>query len=681
MASDGDGPSPLISTWTVMQGPGAVAFTPNGTSAAAHATATFSAPGTYLLQVAVSDGLSTTTATTTVQVVAPGLGHGVTGRYYPDLTLAGVPVTRLDGPIDFDWGGGAPVDGIGADQFSVSWVGEVEPLTTESYTFVTESDDGVRLWIDGHIVIDDWTDHGPTIDRGIALPMIAGTRHEVRMEYFEHTGGAVARLRWSTALLGEQAIPVTQLFDTVQGTGTGLIAAYFPTMTLSGTAVPRLDSMIDFGWGTGAPITGIGSDNFSARWVGQVAAHSTDTYTFSTISDDGIRVWLDGTLLIDNWTSHAPTTDTAVPVTLLAGDRHDLRVEYFENTGGATVRLRWATATSAAAAVPMLQLYPQPPPAAGSGTGLTAAYYATMDLSGPAITRTDTVIDFDWGTGAPMAGIGSDNFSVRWVGQVAAPTTDTYTFSTISDDGIRVWLDGTLLIDNWTTHAPTTDTAIPVALLAGELHDLRVEYFENAGGATVRLHWATATSAAAVVPMLQLYPQPVPAIGSGTGLTAAYYATIDLSGPAITRFDPVIDFDWGTGAPITGIGSDNFSVRWVGQVAAPTTDTYTFSTISDDGIRVWLDGALVIDNWTNHSPTTNTAVPVTLLAGDLHDLRVEYFENTGGATVRLLWSTPTRGLTVIPVTQLYPALVGVGRVDLRRPEVNTGTIVFSARIH
>ncbi|MBA3936008.1 MAG: hypothetical protein H0X38_00970 [Planctomycetes bacterium] len=181
--------------------------------------------------------------------------------------------------------------------------------------------------------------------------------------------------------------------------------------------------------------------------------------------------------------------------------------------------------------------------------------------------------------------------------------------------------------------------------------------------------------------MLQLYPQPVPAIGSGTGLTAAYYATIDLSGPAITRFDPVIDFDWGTGAPITGIGSDNFSVRWVGQVAAPTTDTYTFSTISDDGIRVWLDGALVIDNWTNHSPTTNTAVPVTLLAGDLHDLRVEYFENTGGATVRLLWSTPTRGLTVIPVTQLYPALVGVGRVDLRRPEVNTGTIVFSARIH
>jgi peptidoglycan/xylan/chitin deacetylase (PgdA/CDA1 family) len=110
-----------------------------------------------------------------------------------------------------------------------------------------------------------------------------------------------------------------------------------------------------------------------------------------------------------------------------------------------------------------------------------------MTLSGsPAIKRCEASINNTWGAGGPDAGVGTDNFSVRWSGMHTFETGD-YLFTATSDDGIRVWVDGQLIIDGWGDHPPTTYRATPT-MTAGD-HQVRVEYYENSGGATAQLSW------------------------------------------------------------------------------------------------------------------------------------------------------------------------------------------------
>jgi hypothetical protein len=281
----------------------------------------------------------------------------------------------------------------------------------------------------------------------------------------------------------------------------------------------------------------------------------------------------------------------------------------------------------------------------GSGTGLTAQYYDNPDFTAFRITRTEGV-DFDWGAGSPDASVGPDGFSARWTGQVQAAFSETYTFHTVSDDGVRLWVNGVALIDNWTDHAPT-ENAGSIALVAGQRYDIRMEYYENGGGAVARLQWSSPSTPRQAVPTSRLYP------AGGSGLRGEYFDDMALSVPRLTRTDARIDFSWGSGSPDASIAADTFSARWTGQIQAPSSEAITFYTMSDDGVRLWVDGQLVIDNWTNHAPTENAAT-VTLVAGQRYSVRMEYYENGGGAVARLLWSSPTIPKQAIPTSALFP---------------------------
>ena len=137
------------------------------------------------------------------------------------------------------------------------------------------------------------------------------------------------------------------------------------------------------------------------------------------------------------------------------------------------------------------------------------------------------------------------------------------------------------------------------------------------------------------------------------GLAANYFNGTTPGGtPALQRTEN-IDFDWGAGSPGAAIAVDNFSASWTGWLFAPVSGSYSFATVSDDGVRVWINGTLVIDNWTPHGPTTNTASGITLSAGQRVSVRVEYFEATGGATVRWLWQAPGgSALVAVPAAVL-----------------------------
>jgi hypothetical protein len=144
---------------------------------------------------------------------------------------------------------------------------------------------------------------------------------------------------------------------------------------------------------------------------------------------------------------------------------------------------------------------------AWTGTGLKAEYFNSTDFKNLALTRTDRSIDFDWNAAAPDAQVNLNNFSVRWTGQVQPRASGTYTFTAVSDDGVRVWIDGKQLIDNWQDQAPTESLG-SVALEAGKKYDIKVEYYQGAGGAVMKLFWQGPGQSRELIPPTQLYSAP-----------------------------------------------------------------------------------------------------------------------------------------------------------------------------
>ena len=145
---------------------------------------------------------------------------------------------------------------------------------------------------------------------------------------------------------------------------------------------------------------------------------------------------------------------------------------------------------------------------------------------------------------------------------------------------------------------------------------------------------------------------PVPA-SSGAGLLGTYFNSVDLSGPLVFQRTEAVNFNWGGGSPGVAIGVDNFSVRWTGTVTIPSTGYYTFRTISDDGVRLWVNGTQRINDWNDHASTTDTTSALFFTAGSRVSLTLEYYERGGGAVMQLLWSTPTNGSPVaIPASAL-----------------------------
>ena len=142
--------------------------------------------------------------------------------------------------------------------------------------------------------------------------------------------------------------------------------------------------------------------------------------------------------------------------------------------------------------------------------------------------------------------------------------------------------------------------------------------------------------------------------GTGTGLVGRYFNNMILGGsPVLTRTES-IDFNWSSGSPGPGVNSNGFSVRWSGTVQAPATGTYVFQTNADDGVRLWVNGALVIDRWTNSSARNDNSAPINLVGGQRYAITMEYYENGGQAVARLRWQAPgTTTFVAVPAHRLF----------------------------
>lgn len=281
------------------------------------------------------------------------------------------------------------------------------------------------------------------------------------------------------------------------------------------------------------------------------------------------------------------------------------------------------------------------PSVTSPGASWLGEYFANPDLSGtPALTREDLELAFNWALEAPDPSLPQDGFSARWSRRISFPA-GSYRFLAEADGGLRLIIDGQMLIDEWQDNAALATYTATTELGEGE-HEIEVAYVDQQGAASVALRWE--------------------ALDAFVDWRGEYFANPDLSGqPALVRNDTAVDFDWSDASPAPGlVPADEFSVRWT-RTLGFDQGIYRFSITANDGARVLVDDQIVIDAWSGPSDQATTA-DIPLTQGD-HKITVQFFDNAGPARVVVGWSpilteTPAGGVGA-PTPSQTPVPPGV----------------------
>ena len=470
-------------------------------------------PGSYTFtntaQVNATGYSILNTASVNVNVTAYPDDSGLTGNYYNNKTLSCSPTfTQVDGVVDstqIAWPlSGGPGGGLSDDDFAVSWEGQIKSDFSESITLKTSSDDGVRVFFNGNLVIDKWLDRSVPVTKDTAsVAMTAGSWYNIRIDYYEHGGDSIAQLFWNGAAQTggvDEIIPQQNLRQAYTETlNYGLTGNYFNSASPLGTPDETcIDQSSYYYFDLGSPRPGMNTDNFSVSWTGKVVTDFAESYTFCTIADDGTRLWIDDNIVIDDFVPHG--LEEACGSIALAAGQHNSRVDYFDSTADSAVGIYWQGASQTAGAkvfIPIDHLIPTG--YTGSNFGLTGNYYSNTGLLGiPTVTRIDPNVNFDFGPLSPDGSIPTDYYSIRWTGKVVITEAGAHNFVIYADDGIRFTLDGSLLIDQWIDQ-PKTRTETGAVVLAPGSYDIQIDYFENAGMSGVFFYYDTPSSPGEIV--------------------------------------------------------------------------------------------------------------------------------------------------------------------------------------
>ncbi|MCP5100678.1 MAG: SH3 domain-containing protein, partial [Chloroflexi bacterium] len=398
--------------------------------------------------------------------------------YWNNTDLDGTPVLQLfetdqnnNPELDRNWGTYRPWPQVETDYFSARWERTLF-MAPGRYRFSATADDGVRVWVNDQLIIDEWFNQVVSTHLGYYDVTQAGDVN-IRIEYYEFQHEAVAKLTWDH-IFGSDTAVTNQLY---QPTITGWRGEYFNNRIVAGTpALVRDDTAIDFDWGIDSPaIQSINAEAFSVRWT-RTLNLPAGIYRFTTTTDDGVRLYVNDVLVIDQWGNQTSFTSHASDVNHSGGALR-VKMEYFDDVGLAQAKLVWEKIGEATA------------------TGLAAPrgfwrgeYYDNRILAAqPALVRYDNEIDFDWGTDSPVPQyLIRDGFSVRWTGTLDLPAGE-YEFTTSTDDGVRLWVNDQLIIDKWRKQA---ELAFSFQLtLSGGSVPVKMEYFNEEDKARAFLTW------------------------------------------------------------------------------------------------------------------------------------------------------------------------------------------------
>jgi glucose/arabinose dehydrogenase len=207
---------------------------------------------------------------------------------------------------------------------------------------------------------------GQPLATPVTFPSVVGVQREIGAPSPQVAGSTTYTFgSWSDGgasshSIATPSVPTTYMatFDSPLPSGDGLTGTYYDFSNFTGFSVTRVDPVVDFNWGRQSPVTGIGADTFSARWSGQVQPQFTGPYTFYLASDDGARLRVNGQLVVDRWSKGRGSESSGV-ISLVAGQKYAMQVEYFEDRTNALVRLSWSSAAQPKQVVPQNRLYSQ----------------------------------------------------------------------------------------------------------------------------------------------------------------------------------------------------------------------------------------------------------------------------------------------------------------------------------
>ncbi len=544
LAMLGSDPDGQALTWTasglplglgIAAGTGVISGTVNASAAASNA-----------VRVTASDGsLSATVNFTWATPAAVVAGNGLRAEYFNGLdpNTGTLLLTRTDATINFDWGAGSPDPLVPVDYFSARWTGFLTASYNETHTFWVPSDNGVRIWINGTLVLDKWT---PTDISGwhtFTVPFTAGVAVPFKVEYSELYGGASIIVYWYSATQAWEAIATSHLT-------TASAVNHAPTLAMPATQSSvrsRSASLAMQGNDVdGNPLTysasglplGLTISTSTGVISGTVASTAAASYTVNVIVSDGSLTAMVSFI----WQTTAPPTNRAPSITnpgpqssvrgsiaMLSGTASDPDGEAltWSATGlpaglslnASTGMVSGTVFSTAATSYGTTLTVTDPGGLAASASftwtttdapthGLRAEYFngLTPGVGTPLLVRTDATIQFDWGAGSPDPLVPVDYFSARWTGTLTAPFTETYTFWVPSDNGVRIWIDNALVLDKWTPTDISGWHTFTVPLTAGVAVPIKVEYAELYGGATITVYWYSAQQAWEAVGTANLTP-------------------------------------------------------------------------------------------------------------------------------------------------------------------------------
>jgi hypothetical protein len=431
------------------------------------------------------------------------------------------------------------------------------------------------------------------------------------------------------------------------GSGTGLLAQYFPSTNYSGTPWKRIDPQVNFNFGGSSP-GGLISNNYSVKRTGQIQAYFSETYKFEVVTTDNATLTVGAAAPVSGGNG---TIVANVPMT--AGALVPFELDEVKVNG--SVQLYWSSPSTPRALVPQTQLYL---PSGEPQHGANVTYYSNNDFTGTSLTRLEPDIASNYLGHGPDPSFGTDNWSDKWDAQIESPYTGAVKICVDSDDAVAVTVGR--------DPAPATQVALtsitnsgvfagcstePINWTAGTRYSVHVEHREFTGNAHIILSYKYGPGGGVqeVIPSTNLYP--VGYTAPTTGLSASYYdtdsfdVTLDpnqTNPRGFQRIDPNIDFNFGSGRPNYSVISDDdtYSARWTGRITAPCSGVYEFQSNGniDDGGRLWVDGTRVMAVW-SYAPLSGG----TYLDAGAHDFKFDWYEEGGNASARLMWRTPCAG--------------------------------------
>lgn len=483
---------------------------------------------------------------------------------------------RLAANVDFDWGTGRPDPLLGPDSFAVIWKGYVTPAATRRYTFHTLTDDGVRLWVNGQLLVDKWIDQGATEHTG-AIDLTGGVPVPIEMRMYDRGLGAVAKLMWSAPGLSKEVIPPS------------VLTPGRPDLVVTNVSVTPANSVAGEEVSFSAVIKNVGLTASPAGQLHAVAFYVDGRkFAWSTALWAGLEPGASANVAADGGVNGTRWTAEAGPHTVMAVvDDNDVLPETDEFNNKTEISIVCSSAPA--------------------GRGLFAAYYNNPDFTDLRMTRVDPKIKFNWIHLSPDLSLGSDTFSVRWTGSITPRYSETYTFHAEADDGVRLWVDGQLIIDQWTGQGATERTG-SVALTAGRPVSIRMDYYDNEVAAVANLSWSSPSQVKEIVPPDVLRPNGHEAeqgtVGGGAAVAGYYVGQMHNAG----AWNQVDGVDGMTG------GYKSLAIRYA------TTEANCVKSLYVNGVFVRRVSFPATGGWETFAVKTE---PIALSSGAVNVVRLQ----------------------------------------------------------